>query len=167
MITALVSSLLGMIGGAIPEVIKEVRDTRTHDREKAFLTLQHQFQVEREKIGAESRMREAQASLLAEEVRAMREHLTAIITEQAKPTGILWIDGFNAFLRPATAAVMMLLFTWTACIFASGVMAQYSAGAVNGQEVATLIWSSLIGEAILAVLGFLFGYRSTRRPAGT
>src|SRR5262249_50792192 len=70
-------------------------------RKKEFLTLTHGFQLKREKIGAEARMREAEACLLVAEMQATREHLTAIIDAQAKPTGILWIDGFNALLRPA------------------------------------------------------------------
>lgn len=165
MLTALVSAIIGHIGGVIPDVVKEVRDTRAHTREREFLTLQHGFQIEREKLGAESKLREAEASLMAEEMRATREHLAAIIETQANPTGILWIDGFNAVLRPATAALMIALFVWTAAIFVGGVMDQYGAGKVEAAAAATLIWNSLIGEAIQAVLGYLFGYRSARKRA--
>jgi hypothetical protein len=167
MITALISTVLGMLGGAVPEIIKEVRDTRNHSREIEFLRLQNQLQIEREKAGADAKMREAEASLAAEEFRAMREHMTAIIEAQARPTGIRWIDGLNAVIRPATAAMMMLLFAWTASVFVDGTMAQFKAGTIEGMRAAEMIWSSLIGEAILATLGYLFGYRTTARRGVT
>jgi hypothetical protein len=166
MLTAFVSTILGLVGGILPDVVKEVRDTRNATREREFLKLQATLALEAAKATADAKLREIDASLFVEEAKAFREHLTAILESQNKPSGVVWIDGVNAIIRPATAALMMLLFAWTAVVFINGVMDQLGAGKVDGQMAATLIWNSLIGEAILATLGFLFGYRSARKRAG-
>jgi hypothetical protein len=163
MLTALFSLLSGLVTGALPEVLKEVTASRASKREREFLQLQHQMQMEREKIGAENKMREAEASIIAAEMQATREHLTAIITEQAKPTGVKWIDGFNAMLRPTVCALVTLLFAWIVLTYVSGVMGQYNAGKLDVAQLYKAIFTNtIIGETIIAVWGFLFGYRGFR-----
>ena len=103
MLTALISLISGIVTGAVPEILKEIRESREAKREREWLELNHRLQMEREKAGAEDKMRLAEANLAAEEIRAMREHLTAIVEAHAQPTGIKWIDGFNALLRPAAS----------------------------------------------------------------
>jgi hypothetical protein len=165
MLTALISTVLGLVGGILPDVVKEVRDTRNSTREREFLRLTHELQVERDKAGSDAKLREADAAMMAQEMQATREHLSAIIEAQAKPTGIAWIDGFNAVLRPACVALIMVLFMATAAPFVWAVIAQYAAGSITVDVMATTIWTSLVGESIMAVMGYLFGYRSTaKRP---
>jgi ABC-type lipoprotein release transport system permease subunit len=163
-ITALISTLLGFLGGVIPDLLRELRDSRAHAREVAFLRAQHEMQLERMKAEAGSRLREAEAGLVTEEVRAMREHLTAIIEAQAKPTGVPWVDTFNAVLRPMATLLILVLFLATASAFVASVIAQYRAGGIGtAREMAEVIWGSMIGLAIEGVLGFLFGVRSARK----
>tara|TARA_R110000868_G_scaffold936_1_gene7113 strand:- start:6098 stop:6607 length:510 start_codon:yes stop_codon:yes gene_type:complete len=167
-LTALLSTLLGFLGGALPDLIKELRDSRSHSRELDFLQKQHDLQLERMKLEAGSKMREAEQSLLVEEVRATREHMTAIIENQAKPTGIAWIDGFNALLRPMAAFLILIMFIITAGGFVGSVLSQYSAGEIkSAKEMAEVIWGSLIGFSIEAVMGFLFGARQVRKASTT
>jgi len=164
MFTALISALTGLLSGVVPDIIKEVRDTRNHQRETEFLKLQNDLQIAREQAGADAKMREAEASMMAAEVGAFKETLAAILENQSKPTGIAWIDGLNAVIRPATCVLMMVLFFWTAAVFTTGVMDAWVSGKIANETVlATTIWNSMIGEAIQATLGFLFGYRSTRK----
>jgi len=162
-ITALISTLLGFIGGVLPDIMREVHDTRAQARELAFLEAQHKMQLERMKSEAGAKLREAEAGLVAEEVRAMREHLTAIIEAQAKPTGIAWIDGFNAVLRPMATVLILVLFLATAGAFVADVLANYRAGAIDAATATSTIWGSMVGLAIEGVLGFLFGVRSARK----
>lgn len=165
-LTALISTLLGFLGGALPDVLREVRDSRNHARELEFLKAQHDMQLERARMEAGSKLREAEAGVVAEEVRAMREHLTAIIEAQAKPTGIAWIDGFNAVLRPAATLLILVLFMATAGAFVASVLAQYRTGGIgSAQDLAQVIWGSMIGTAFEGVLGYLFGYRSARKQS--
>ncbi len=165
MITALISSIVGLVGGAVPDVLKEWRESRDHQREKEFLVLQNELQLKRLEAGLEGKIQERESELMAEEVRATREHLTAIIESQARPTGIAWIDNFNSLLRPVVSLLIIVLFMFTAVCFVSGVLTQYAAGGMTPVDLATTIWGSLVGESILAVLGFLFGYRSSRKRA--
>ncbi len=165
MITALVSTILGMIGGVLPDVLKEVRDTRNATRELAHMELQAKLQLEAARVAADSRMREVEANVFVEEARAFREHLSAIIEAQGKPTGIVWVDGFNALLRPVCVSLIMLLFMTTAVPFVWAVLEAYRTGGMPAEEMARVIWTSLVGESILAALGFLFGYRSSAKKA--
>ena len=158
---ALISTLLGFLGGALPDLLKEVRDSRNHARELDFLRQSHEMQLERARLEAGSKLREGEANLAAEEVRA---HLTSIIEAQAKPTGVAWIDGLNAVLRPVAAIFILVLFVATAGGFVSSVLSSYSAGEIkSAKEVAEVIWGSLVGFSIEAVLGFLFGARQARK----
>jgi hypothetical protein len=163
-ITALISTLLGFLGGALPDLIKEVRDSRAASREADFLRLQHELQVERMKLEAGAKLREAESGIIAEEVRAIREQVVAAIEAGSRPTGVIWIDGFNALIRPLTAMLVMLLFIVTAGGFVASVLAQYQAGQIaTAAEMANVLWGSQIGFAIEAVLGFLFGARQVRK----
>jgi hypothetical protein len=165
MFTALISTILGLVGGILPDVVKEVRDTRNATRERELLTLQARLQLEAVKAQGEAKIREIDAGTLATEAQAFREHMTAIIESQGKPTGIAWVDGFNAVLRPLCVSLIMVLFMATAAPFVYAVIAQYAGGAITVDVMATTIWSSLVGESIMAVMGYLFGYRSTaKRP---
>jgi hypothetical protein len=165
-ITALISTLLGFLGGVLPDLMRELRDSRNHGRELDFIRTQHELQIERMKLEAGSKLREAEAGLAAEEVRAMREHLTAIIESQAKPTGIAWIDGLNAVIRPLAAIFILMLFMITAGAYVHAVIGQYQAGQIASvADLVTAIWGSMIGFSIEAALGFLFGARQARKGA--
>jgi hypothetical protein len=89
--------------------------------------------------------------------------MTAIVEAQARPTGIPFIDGFNAMLRPGCTALIILLFMGTAIPFVWGVLQQMETGVITATQMAQIIWGSLVGESILATLGFLYGYRSAAK----
>lgn len=165
MITAALSTLLGMLGGVLPDVMKEVRDSRNATRELEHMRLQAELQIQVAKSAGDNRMREVDGNAMVEEARAFREHMTAIIESQGKPTGIAWVDAFNALLRPVCVSLIMILFMATAVPFTWAVVAQFKSGAIDAPTMATVIWSSLVGESILATLGFLFGYRSAVKKA--
>lgn len=161
MFTAIIAALTGLVSGVVPDILKEVRDTRNHTREREFLELQHKFQMERAANDTEDKMRASDANIVGEELRAFAATVTSIVEAQAKPTGIVWIDGFNAVLRPAATAAILAMFLATSAVFVYGLMHSWSAGVITDPTMlATLIWGSMIGEACQAVLGFLFGYRS-------
>ena len=165
MLTALVSTVLGLVGGLLPDVMKEVRDSRNATREREFLKLQAELQLQAAKATADAKLREVDANLMVAEAQAFREHLSAILESQNKPTGIVWIDGFNALLRPACVALIMILFVATAGPFVYAIIEQFAVGKIEATQMASIIWQSLVGESIMATLGYLFGYRSTaRRP---
>lgn len=165
MFTALISTILGLISGALPKVLDEVKDSRAHSREIEFLKLQNELQIQREKADADAKMRVAENDIVAEEIRATREQLTAIIETQGRPTGNKLIDGLNAIIRPVIASGIMALFFWIAVTYVHGILAQYNAGHISVEALNQAIWGSLVGEGILATFGFVFGYRSTVKRA--
>jgi hypothetical protein len=151
MITALVSAITGLVSGIVPDVIKEIRDSRDHAREREFLEMQNRHYLERIRVEANSKVHEGQVEMLAEEVRASRDAMVAAITQPPHLSGVPWIDSFNAALRPLT--VVFILAVFGGCVL----------GMSDALEPATA--SALVAGAIEAVLGFLFGYRAARKNA--
>ena len=77
-----------------------------------------------------------------------------------KKTNIKFVDGFNAMLRPTAAALIMVMFFGISMMFAWVVIQDL--GATNFMTVSEVLWGSMIGDSIQAVLGYLFGYRTTK-----
>lgn len=165
MITALISTVLGILGGVVPDIMKEVRESREHDREVERMRLQSDLQLKLLQVQAQVKLEETDANLVVEQIKASGEQMKAILESQ-RPVQIPWIDGFNALIRPATAALMMCLFFAVATLYSYAIIDRAVAIGPAGFEIAAqAIWGSLVGEAIQAVLGFLFGYRTTRSLA--
>lgn len=162
MIVSLISSVLGMAGGLLPDVMKEIKDTREHKRELDRMDRTASIQLEQIKVRADAKMAEVRMESDAAESRGYLDQMRSIVESQARPVGIKFVDGFNAMLRPSTAALIMVLFIATSGMYVWSVLNQVSGGEIRMTEAASIIWSSLIGDSIQAVLGFLFGYRSTR-----
>jgi phytoene dehydrogenase-like protein len=162
MLTALISSVLGMVGGLLPDILKEVRDGREHRRELERMDKNAEIQLRMLEKQTDAKLAEIDAGVVVEEMKAFRAQMENIYKQQ-QPVGIRWIDGFNALIRPATAALLMLLFFGTAVAYSWGIIEQYRDGRITDlTNLATAIWGSLVGESIQAVMGYLFGYRSTR-----
>ena len=135
--------------------------------ELAHMETQARLQIEVAKANADSKMREIEGNVFVEEMRAFRENLTAIIETQGKPTGIKWVDAFNALLRPVCVSLIMFLFMATAIPFTWAIISQFRAGQIDAMTMKEAIFGSLIGESILAVMSFLFAYRSAaKKPSG-
>lgn len=162
MIVSLVSSVLGMAGGLLPDLAKEWIAGREHDRELARMEKQSELQIRLLERQTDAKLAEIEGNVVVEEMRAFRDQMTAIY-EQQKPIGIKWVDGFNALIRPTTAMLLMLMFVGTAGMYVTDVLAQFGNGIINLKGASEIIWGSLVGDAIQAVLGYLFGYRSTMK----
>lgn len=151
MITALISAITGLLSGVVPDVLKEIKDTRQATREIEFLKLNHELTLARAKAEAGARLDEAQVTSLTTQIVASKEQLLAVIAAQSQATGIAWVDAFNALIRPTTALVFVMMFAVGLC--------GYSFGFVNNDAFGASM-TSLFAEAIQAVLGFMFGARA-------
>lgn len=151
MITALVSAITGLVSGIAPDLLKEFRETRAANREMEFLKLNNQLALERAKLEAGMKLEESHSAQLMAEISATKDQIVAIVTEQAKPTGILWIDGFNALIRPLTALTFVMLFAVGLCAYSFG----FSSNDAFGSSM-----TALFSEAVQATLGFMFGARA-------
>lgn len=168
MLTAFASAVVGLFGSVLPDIVSEVKDSRDHTRELELINLSSQLQIRAAEAGMNQRIEEANTNLMVEEVRAYKESLKAIIENQFKPVGIPWIDGFNAVLRPATAALIIILFVGVATAYTVGIMSAYANSPdMSLVDLSNAIWFSMVGESIQAVLGFLFGYRCRHKKVAS
>jgi hypothetical protein len=165
MITAAISTLLGMLGGVLPDFVKLLTNRQQNAHELEFLRLQSELQLAAAKVNADARMREVESNAFVAEAQAFRQQLAAIVEAQARPTGIVWIDGFNAVLRPACTTLIIALFMVIAVPFCWTVISQMYQAAITPMEAAKVIFGSLVGESIMATLGFLYGYRSAAKKS--
>lgn len=158
MIAFALSNLVGGLMGVVPDIMKEIRDTRNHGRELEFLKAQAELTRDTKRI-------EMDGAVLHEEMKATREHLTAIIETQARPTGLVWLDAFNSLLRPVCTSLVMGLMVYVTLTYTWAIAARYYAGAIPAEQFMTLIQAGFIGTMFEGVLGFLYGYRSTVKKA--
>lgn len=158
MLTFAASNLVAGLLGLVPDIMKEVRDTRMHGRELELMQTQAVLTRDTKRI-------ETDGAVLHEEMRATREHLAAIIEAQAKPTGIRWLDAFNGLLRPLCTSMVMGLMAYVTVTYTWAISSQYYAGTIPAEQFMTLIQAGFIGTMFEGVIGFLYGYRSTAAKA--
>lgn len=161
MITALVSSVLGIVGGLVPDIFKEIRDSREHGRELERMDRTAEIQLKMLDKQTDAKLAEIEAGVAMEEMRAFRAQMENIYKQQ-RPTGIRWVDGWNATLRPFAVTLTTLIFTFGASCIIYGVANELMAGRLGPYEAANAVLSGALGQFIEAVWGFLFGYRSAR-----
>lgn len=154
MITALISLVSGLFSGVLPEVVKEIKDTRAHGREMEFLQLNQKLVLERAAHETAVKIEETRTNREIAEIQENERNFESLMRQAMTPVGIGWIDGLNAAVRPLTAIAFMLLFVVgvSAFIFGFGTQDASFATAMSG----------LFSEAIQATLGFMFGSRAIR-----
>lgn len=165
-ITALISAIIGLVSGALPDVLKLVKDGQEAKREREFLLLQHQMQLERMKSEAGSKLQEAEAGIVAEEIRAMRDHLVEATRAAGKPSGVVWVDAMNALVRPIMSYFVLLLYVVTSLAVTYATLRAFFGGQAMDEAIALskAIWTGIVGFTIEAVFGFWFASRSARKP---
>lgn len=159
MITALVSNLLGFVGGVLPNILEELKASREHTREMERMKFDLESKQALLKAGLDVKLAEIDAESFRDQMRSLGDQMRSIYETQ-KPIGIPWIDGFNALIRPLACSMIITMFCVTAVMYFLAILTQFGNGLVDLDQAAKLIWNSLLGEAIQGVLGYLFGYRS-------
>lgn len=158
MITALVSTLTGVLSGSVPNLLKEWSSTRDHKREVEMLTIQTELQLKIAEKQGETRVAEMDREVDI----AAYDAQSTIAKASLKSSGIMWTDAWNAALRPFAVTIIIVMFAVMASFYAYAVLSAVESMS-DTQAAVELLWGSLIGESIQAVLGFLFGYRSARK----
>lgn len=72
MITALVSSALGIFGGLVPDLFKEFREGREHSREIERMDKQAELQIRLLDRQTDAKLAEIEGNVQVEEMRAFR-----------------------------------------------------------------------------------------------
>jgi hypothetical protein len=156
MIVSLISSALGMVGGLLPDIFTEFRVSRDHRREIERLDRQAELKVRLLAHQTDANLAEIEGNVFVEEMKAFRAQMSQIYRSQA-PVGIGWVDAWNACLRPFACTLIVLMFAAISMTYAFGMYFDRP----HLADVSQIIWAGLVGDAIQAVLGYLFGYRST------
>lgn len=163
MLVALFGNLLGMLGGALPDIFKFLTTWQNHKNELAMMEAQHRWQLEAAKVGASARMDEWGAVTTLEANRQLRDQTIAAIEASSKPTGIVWVDTLNALMRPICTYGVMLMFFFIAVPFSYVIVSKMLSDTYSPEMAAKAIFGTLIGDSILGCLSFLYGYRSTSK----
>jgi hypothetical protein len=156
-----------MAGGLLPDIFKEIKESREHGRELERMNKQSEIQLKMIEKQTDGKLAEIEGNVAVEEMRAFSKQMDNIYNS-SKPIGIKFVDAWNALLRPITVTLIIFLFIATSSMYVWGVLGLVgmTEGGITIQVAATMIWGSLIGDSIQSVLGYLFGYRSTKGRIG-
>lgn len=167
MITALVSGLFGAFNALLPDVMgyfkkkqemEERQRDRVHELNMLDKTADVQIRIGAQKI-EETRVGGEMAAMAAE-IRGSFEQMKSIYAQQA-PIGNVFADVWNAVLRPAAVSIILFVFATGVLIYEVSVVVLWWKGMLPAGDIIEAMFRGLVGEAIQAVLGYLFGYRGT------
>ena len=121
MIISLISSVLGMAGGLLPDIFKEIKESREHGRELERMNKQSEIQLKMIEKQTDGKLAEIEGNVAVEEMRAFSKQMDNIYNS-SKPIGIKFVDAWNALLRPITVTLIIFLFIATSSMYVWGVL---------------------------------------------
>lgn len=155
-------AILGLIGSALPELIKIYKSKQDHKHELEMLEMQLKYQKEM----AEMRIAEAQAMASIELDKAMYEFAKPSPVPELKHTGSKLIDipQIIGYILTVLANVytMTVRPTLTYLVIACWLLVKYAMWKSLGGELTQLpqIWSDIDNEFVSCVVVFWFGQRA-------
>jgi len=151
---ALLGSLLGLFGSAVPELFKWFQDKRDKAFELQMLEAQAKNAAALREYDAKMFSAQADASFYtAEQDRLAKQQMN-------DRTGIRWVDATNAMVRPVIALGFLALY----CIIKILVVWNLGIDAVIDRP--WLIWSDEDSGTFATVISFYFGSRALRNTMG-
>ena len=151
---ALLGSLLGFFSGFVPELLKiwNDRSDKKHElmlMQKQIEATEHTNKYKLEAINVESDIREKEA----------------LYKHDSKPSGIGWIDGLRASVRPVITYSFFILFAAVKVTILIGAMRVYDhmGMGVAFIEAMPLIWDSKTEVLFAAIISFWFGSRAINK----
>jgi hypothetical protein len=144
---SLMGSLLGFGTSFLPKVMEFFQDKQDKKHELAVMDVQIRQQKELasqklEAINVDADIREIEA-----------------IQKSVQPSGIIWIDGLRASVRPVITYSFFLLFVFVEVAAYLSLTAQ----GLSGLDAAGLIWDEETKALFAAVISFWFGGRAIFR----
>ena len=148
----LLGSLLGFISSAFPDLLRLWQDHQDRKHELAILDRQ----MEQMQLGHAQRLEEIAVEADIAESKALYRH-------DSRPSGVKWVDGLRASVRPVITYAFFLLFTTvkTAALYVL----------VNEQGLSIIqalpqIWDPETQALFAAVMSFWFGQRALAKGRG-
>lgn len=148
----LLGSLLGFISSAFPDLFKLWQDRQDRKHELAILDRQ----MEQMRLGHSQRLEEISVEADIAESQALYKH-------DNRFTGVKWVDGLRASVRPVITYAFFLLFT------AVKLSALYVLMADQGPAFVVAlpqIWDPETQALFAAVMSFWFGQRALAKARG-
>ena len=156
--------VLGFIFGGIfrlaPELMKfmDKKDERKH--ELALLDKN----MEADRLRGEMQIRQIEAEADVVLGKAEIDAIIAATQAQGQKSGVRWIDGFNALLRP------LIAFWWVIVLYSGSLCVQLYALVWKFHESVPVAVMTVFGEQekaiALSIIGFVFVDRAIRRGSG-
>ena len=156
--------VLGFIFGGIfrlaPELMKfmDKKDERKH--ELALLDKN----MEADRLRGEMQIRQIEAEADVVLGKAEIDAIIAATQAQGQKSGVRWIDGFNALLRP------LIAFWWVIVLYSGSLCVQFYALVWKFHEGIPTAVLTVFGDQekaiALSIIGFVFVDRAIRRGSG-
>jgi len=142
----LFGSLLGFISSAFPDLIRLWQDHQDRKHELAILDRQ----MEQMRLGHAQRLEEIAVEADIAESKALYRH-------DSKPSGVKWVDGLRASVRPVITYVFFLLF---ATVKAAALYVLVNEQGLSIIQALPQIWDPETQTLFAAVMSFWFGQRA-------
>ncbi len=159
MIETLIGTLFGGLFRMAPEILKWIdrKDERKH--ELSMFEKQLEADTLKGNQALEQINAQAAAAMGASEIQALIEATKA----QATVTGVKWIDGINALMRP------LITFWWVVVLYTTALVAQFLFLIDSGADVTQAIlalWGVEEKALVASIVSFWFVDRSLRKGFG-
>lgn len=143
----LLGSLLGFISSAFPELLKIWQNKQGYAHELEILDRR----IEQLRLGY--------TQLLTElEVKASNDQYLGLLKHDGQPSGVTWVDGLRASVRPVITYAFFLLFTTVKISTLSILVIDKGMAIVVALPQ---IWDPETQALFAAVISFWFGQRAT------
>ena len=148
----LLGSLLGFISSTFPDLLKFWQDKQDRKHELQILDRQ----MEQMRLGHNQRLDEIAINADVSQSLALYKH-------DSQPSGVTWVDGLRASVRPMITYGFFILFAW---VKLSAVVLLMNQGGLNINEALIHIWDGETQALFAGILSFWFGSRSLAKRRG-
>ena len=142
----LLGSLLGFISSTFPDLLKFWQDKQDRKHELQILDRQ----MEQMRLGHNQRLDEIVINADVSQSLALYKH-------DSQPSGVTWVDGLRASVRPMITYGFFILFAW---VKLSAVVLLMNQDGLSINEALIQIWDGETQALFAGILSFWFGSRS-------
>ena len=142
----LLGSLLGFLSSTFPDLLKLWQDRADRHHELAILDRQ----MEQMRLGHNQRLEAIGLEADIAESRALYQH-------DSQPSGVRWVDGLRASVRPVITYAFFMLFT---AVKTSALIVLVNEQGMTLIEALPQIWDLETQALFAAVMSFWFGQRA-------
>ena len=142
----LLGSLLGFISSTFPDLLKLWQDKQDRKHELQILDRQ----MEQMRLGHNQRLDEIVINADVKQSLALYKH-------DSQPSGVTWVDGLRASVRPVITYGFFILFAW---VKLSAVVLLMNQNGLSINEALMQIWDAETQALFAGILSFWFGSRS-------